>query len=643
MTYTIIGVIGHIDHGKSTLVRTLTGIDTDSLAEEKRRGITIDLGFASFSEGQNQFALIDAPGHQKYIGNLLVGVSALDLGMLIVACDQGIQEQTLEHASIVRALGIKDLVAVVTRIDLASQSAVAEVSQELPVFLADLGFSDVPILHVSAVTGEGISELKSWLCDFANNRKIPREYANALAADVRMPVDRALNIEGRGVVVAGTIWSGNIRIGDMLQLAGTEKKFRVRELEVHGDHVEFSSAGKRTAVNIVGLGNEKVKRGDELISIGSHPLRQNLVISFNTFGETPKIRFPCTAQIHTATCACDAKIIGTKRTGDGNSVAIVTLSEPVVAVYMQPCLFRSPHPVNSFAGGHILAAFAESRFKNKNLFDFGLKLVNGDAAQRLLAWTDLYGELVLDRQWCREQVGIQEHELANTVHSILEANLAMWIGKRLVSLVCYDRTKHFLESNLLERTKGMRQAWVAEKSLTEQALSIGSSELVEWALTKLVEGGRILRINGMVASSTIYNALTKKQRAQLEQLLASLADSRTPPTLKEIADQLRMSSDATSSLARFAVQQGMLIDLGKGFLIASSVYRTMIGELAAIMAVEPEVSVSTIRDHWQITRKHAIPLLEYCDREQITIRTGDFRTAGRKLIQVLEGSQAIRE
>ncbi len=163
MSYTIVGVIGHIDHGKTSLVAALTGVDTDTHPEEKRRGITIDLGFAAFTDGDHRYALIDAPGHQKYIGNLLAGVSGIDVGLLVVACDQGIQAQTLEHAAILQSLGVSKLIVAISRIDLSDEATRMELSEELDVFLADFGFVDIPKVMVSSVTGEGLDDLKSLL------------------------------------------------------------------------------------------------------------------------------------------------------------------------------------------------------------------------------------------------------------------------------------------------------------------------------------------------------------------------------------------------------------------------------------------------------------------------------------------------
>ena len=268
MSYTIVGVIGHIDHGKTSLVAALTGVDTDTHPEEKRRGITIDLGFAAFTDGDHRYALIDAPGHQKYIGNLLAGVSGIDVGLLVVACDQGIQAQTLEHAAILQSLGVSKLIVAISRIDLSDEATRMELSEELDVFLADFGFVDIPKVMVSSVTGEGLDDLRSLL------REHSRTADRAAPSQFRMPIDRVFTIPGRGCVVAGTLWSGRVAVGDHVQLSRTGEIIRVRELEVHGDSVSQSQVGLRTAINLASVSASDIVRGDELVAQSTHPTSQ---------------------------------------------------------------------------------------------------------------------------------------------------------------------------------------------------------------------------------------------------------------------------------------------------------------------------------------------------------------------------------
>ena len=329
MTYTIVGVIGHIDHGKTSLVAALTGVDTDTHPDEKRRGITIDLGFASFREGEHTFAMVDAPGHQKYIGNLLAGVSGIDVGLLVVACDQGIQAQTLEHAAVLQSLGVEKLIAVISRIDLSDDATREELSEELDVFLADFGFEEIPKAAVSSVTGQGMDELKSLLIDHA------RSADRSGFSQFRLPIDRVFTIEGRGCVVAGTPWSGSVSIGDHVQLARTGEVARVRELETHGESVNQSRVGWRTAMNLVGFSSSDIARGDELVAEGTHTPKTRFVAELAMFRDAPDLRPPTTVHLHTATTAVTARITGVKRVSGGDSAVVVIDTEtPIVTSYL---------------------------------------------------------------------------------------------------------------------------------------------------------------------------------------------------------------------------------------------------------------------------------------------------------------------
>ncbi len=631
MTYTIVGVTGHIDHGKTTLVRVLTGVDTDTDPEEKRRGITIDLGFAAFCEGEHQFALIDAPGHQKYIGNLLAGVSAIDLGLLIVACDQGIQQQTLEHAAIVKALGVRNLIVAISRVDLVSDSDVAELSEELAVFLDDLGFDEIPIIPFSSVTGLGIDRLKSLMCEYASRQDSATPKALE-SKDFRLPVDRVMKVPGRGLVLAGTVWSGEVRIGDMLEIAGTNVTLRVRELEVHGEPVELSRAGYRTAVNLAGGSNVDVQRGDELVTPGTHRKSNRLVVALQMFADAAEIRCPAIVQMHTATQCCSVRILGVKQLLAGSQAIVVVEPEvPIVATYSQACLFRRPYPVGSIAAGSILAAIEGGHAKTKNLVALGRRLQVTDAAERLVAWVDFLGEMKLGVQRSPHELGIATEDLTVALQTVVEAQSVIQLGERLVSLAAAQAARQFVLKSLEAWTQSAEDAWIVETSIIERASIVGSSALISFTIDQLVGEKLLVRFNNLLAIASEHTSLSKKQRANIEHVIALYADTRSPPTLKEAAEQLRLTLDLVGSIMRFATQQQLLVDLGNGFHISTQVFRLLCQELQSLFSDEAELSVAVIRDRWLVTRKHAIPLLEYCDRAAITVRRDTLRTAGPEL------------
>lgn len=639
MSYTIVGVIGHIDHGKTSLVGVLTGVDTDTHPEEKLRGITIDLGFASFTEGENDFALIDAPGHQKYIGNLLAGVSGIDVGLLVVACDQGIQQQTLEHAAILQTLGVKKLIAAISRIDLSDEETRLELSEELEVFLADYGFTDVPTIPFSSVTREGIDQLKDQLCRYARQSDRPSE------GFFRMPIDRVFSVPGRGCVVAGTLWSGKVSVGDTVEVGVTGTPVRVRELEVHGESVEQSSSGHRTAMNITGVSAAELSRGDELVAPPANLPVRRMVVEVTTFRDAAEIKCPATVQLHTATGACSARITGAKKLKPGEpTIAVLDAEHELLATYDQQFLLRSPYPVGSFGGGRVLAPIEARLGAGKQIIEFGSSLARSDAAERLTAWIHWLGEVEVDPVRFELQIGIDRAQCAAVVKQVLKQDaIAMPIEGRLVSEKTITKIQNYALKILTKQAEETEDAWSVETSLIERVRSTGSPEVVRWVLSKMVSEKSIVRLNRMVAIASEDNLLSKKQRAKMDQIVRMFDGDRSPPTLKEVADKMDTKVDAIASLVRFAAQQRLLVDLGNGFLISSDMFRQLCSELRELFDQQPEQSVAEIRDRWQVTRKHAIPYLEYCDKMGVTTRRDNARMAGPKLQEVLMTEESVEQ
>ncbi len=629
MSYTIVGVIGHIDHGKTSLVAALTGVDTDTHPEEKRRGITIDLGFASYTDGEDQFALIDAPGHQKYIGNMLAGVSAVDVGLLVVAVDQGIQAQTLEHAAILQSLGVKNLIVAMSRVDLAAAGQQEELAEELELFLAEFGFHDIPKIPISTVTGEGLDALRNQLRQMARTTDRPQQ------GPFRMPVDRLFTIEGRGCVVAGTPWSGSVKLGDQVELVRTGQLARVRELEVHGHDVETSRVGMRTAINLAGIASSDFERGDEIITPQSHPACTRFLVELTMFADASELRCPATVQWHTAATSCEATIRGIRRASAAErAIVVVDAERPLVATFGQACLFRKPYPVGSFAGGRILACLDRGDRKMTRLLELGQKLAKGQGAERLTAWIDYRGEIDIDPAWMHLQVGIAPAEWGAVVNAcVKDSSVQKLSDERLVSTESIKRTGRFMIKLLSQQMESGEDAWMNEDAVVRRAASLASPLVVSHVIEQLIDEKQLVRFNSLLALATESTTLSKKQRMKMEQILDAYRDNRTPPTLKELAQATDSTVDSVTSLVRFASQQRILLEIGGGFFIASETMSVLGRELRELLRGGPQ-SVAAIRDHWGVTRKHAIPLLEYCDRMGITQREGDARSAGAKLVEI---------
>ncbi len=649
MSYTIVGVTGHIDHGKTSLVETLTGKNTDTHPEEKRRGITIDLGFATFSDGDDIFALIDAPGHQRYVGNLLSGVSRVDIGLLLVAADQGIQAQTIEHASILHALGVRTLIVAISRCDLTSDEAQAELREEVEFFLTDTGFSSFPIVALSSKTGQGIKQLRDVLKQHAN--KPASSDLESISNDVqvmRLPVDRAFRVDGRGWVAAGTLWTGQVAVGDTLELVRTGRELRVREIEQHGEIREVALPARRTAVNLAGE-LDQLQRGDELVTPGSMKPSNFLAVEVHMFADAADLKLPIEVQLHTATTACTAQVLASRDRSKRELVAgrrqvvLMKTSEPVLASCGQPVLLRRPYPVGSFAGGRVVAdmrILEDFRFPrpviprkgqllgrtDRSDEAFACDLATCPTIERMHYWLEQLGEidcspsssalraLASFYQQPIEQLSLQLRgdapENTSCVASGFEDRAAAWQLRHL-------ETARRLNDSL----------WQPRAAVLKACDGFCGRQVAENALKRLISSGEAVAVSGLVAVASNETKLSKKQTKNLAQMIETLEASHAPPTIKELAAQLETSIDQVEALARFAVHQQTLVDLGGGILYAKTQFDTLVRKLIEFVG-DGTATVSEIREALNLTRKHAVPLLEYCDKISITLRNGNDRRSG---------------
>ncbi|HBE68685.1 MAG TPA: selenocysteine-specific translation elongation factor [Planctomycetaceae bacterium] len=665
MTYTIVGVTGHIDHGKTTLVAALSGVDTDSHPEEKRRGITIDLGFADFSIGEHQFALIDAPGHQRYIGNLLSGVSRVHIGLLLVAADQGIQAQTIEHAAILAAMGVEHLVVVISRCDLVAESRIEELSEELVFFLSESGFDHFPVLPISAKTGQGLDELKCALVE----RALPVG-SSETEVGVRLPIDRAFRVEGRGWVAAGTLWSGQISVGDTLTLARTGEKLRVRGIEQHGTAVEQSAVRRRTAVNVVGNSGD-LFRGDEFLSPGAAVASQRVVVQARSFAESPELRLPIDVQLHSATTSCTARLLSCERRGRGemtqgqDCVVILECTQPIVMTSRQLVLLRLPYPIGSFAGGRLigdLEFLRTHRLPRASIGRRGLRLGASEisesefceklsscsasdtvfSSQHASVWLAQLGEVNL-----ADESGTLAHlaafyqqpqqEIVEAFGSLTDAEKALAIGSSVTTLQFVEKVSRWQTHLLATERQHQQKLWLSRSSVVQHCEGYCSTGVAEFALRRAVKSGDFVMVGDQVAIASDETKLSKRQLARLEELVSSIQGLTAPPSGKELSAQLNCQPKELEALAKFAIHQGRLTQVASDLFFDPNALGALIEKIVRRIG-DATATVSELREATELTRKHAVPLMEYCDRQSITIRTGNDRRLGPQGIRIAESN-----
>ncbi|MGH9960269.1 MAG: selenocysteine-specific translation elongation factor, partial [Pyrinomonadaceae bacterium] len=354
----IVGTAGHIDHGKSALVRALTGKDPDRLPEEKRRGITIDLGFADLDLDDVRIGFIDVPGHERFVKNMLVGAHGIDVVALVVAADEGVMPQTREHFDICRLLGVKKGLIVITKTDLVEEEMIPLVRAEVEELVAGSFLEGSPILLVSAKTGTGLSELKASLGEIAS--QIPPRQNNSVT---RLPIDRTFTMKGFGTVITGTLVSGEISEADELQLLPSLTRVRARGLQVHGKSVDRASAGQRTAVNLGGIDSSKIERGTLLAPVGRLRATQILDVHVTVLASAPRaLRSRARVRFHIHGAEVLGRIQVLDQDGQiapgSSGFAQIRLEAPVVGLSEEPFIIRSYSPSQTAAGGLILDPFA---------------------------------------------------------------------------------------------------------------------------------------------------------------------------------------------------------------------------------------------------------------------------------------------
>lgn len=383
MKHVIVGTAGHIDHGKTSLVRALTGIDADRLKEEKQRGITIDIGFANLELGDVRLGFVDVPGHERFVKNMLAGAHGIDVVILVIAADESVMPQTREHFDICRLLGVRKGVVALTKADMVDADLLELARAEIEEYVAGSFLEGAPMVAVSSTTGQGIDELKAILADIA--AEIPER---RLDRPFRLPVDRAFTIRGFGTVLTGTLIAGEVEVGDALEVLPGGLKVKVRGLQVHGHTTDRAAAGQRTAVNLQGVEVEDVARGQVLAPVGRFRETSMLDVRLDLLEGAPRsLEHRTRVRFHHGTSEAIARVVllGRDALSPGESaIAQVRLETPILALPGDRFIVRSYSPQATIGGGVVLDALApKHRRSDTSSLEWLERLEAGDARERV--------------------------------------------------------------------------------------------------------------------------------------------------------------------------------------------------------------------------------------------------------------------
>jgi len=632
----IVGTAGHIDHGKTSLVRALTGVDADRLPEEKRRGITIDLGFAELDLGDARIGFVDVPGHERFVKNMLAGAHGLDAVALVIAADEGVMPQTREHFDIAKLLGVRSGLVVVTKTDMVDEELLELVRAEAEELVAGSFLEGAPIVATSARTLAGLDELKQRLSEIG--AQVPARSAQWVA---RLPVDRAFTMRGFGAVVTGTLVAGEIAESDEMELLPAGARVRVRGLQVHGRTVERAGAGQRTAINLGGVEAATIERGMTLAPAGRLRATQMIDAEIEVLAHAPRaLRSRARVRVHVGTAEVLARVQVLDETGEieagAHGFAQLRLESPVVALPGERFIIRSYSPQRTVAGGRVLDAFAlKHRGRDRRAARMRLvALKHADAAARLALYVEAAGEHGLRRSDLAACTGWRDETLDAAVKEARGRNLIIEAEGAHVGREMFERLLSAARGEVeAHHRREPLQRGLARETLRERVFARVAPEVFRAVLAQAETDGVLIAERDIVRAgshSLSLSADDTELRARLEEIYREAA--LAAPTFEEAFARLAGSKQTTREHGRKILQ--LLLDAGTLVRVTGELFchqealASLVEMLRAHAArCEPErlIDVAAFKELAGVSRKHAIPLLEYLDRARITRRAGDRR------------------
>lgn len=616
----VIGTAGHIDHGKSTLVKALTGTDPDRLKEEKKRGITLDLGFAHRSTDSAELYFVDVPGHEDLIRNMLAGANGLDLLLLVVAADEGIMPQTREHFEIARLLGMERGILVLTRADLADEVTLELAQEELKEFVQGSFLEEAPLLAVSSVTGQGMDELLALLAE--------QEPSARKKAPFRLPIDRSFTLKGHGTVVTGTVTSGEFRLEEELWLYPERIPVKVRGMQTHGHATDELHQGERAALNLAGLAKEQIERGFQLAKPDSLILTRRIEAKLDWLEAEPKHRASLTLY-------CNAQETTARLLHLGEGYYRLELAKPMALRFQDRLILRSYSPKKTLGGGQVLTLNRPKRRLPKEeltrlLTELDRTSPEDDPQNRLKALAELKGIQGLFFDEIEPLLGISAKQASSLLAKLLSDQEILLVDparKRYLHQSALHRVTGFLTRALQQYHKEFPERSGAPPDYFKGKFKnlFGLEEialLLKWAHKQNV----LAKVDNFYHLLTFQGALSKRQRELKEKLLAKLEENGLGLiSLINLAEELQVELSELQELTKIAKSEGWLVQIKENFFQRPQALDEAKARLIVYLKQQEEITVIDFKELLGLARKEAVALLEYFDQSKVTIRLDNIR------------------
>jgi selenocysteine-specific elongation factor len=621
----VIGTAGHVDHGKSALVQALTGIDPDRLPEEKKRGMTIDLGFAwlALPDG-TEVGIVDVPGHERFVKNMIAGVGGIDAALLVIAADDGWMPQTQEHLEILELLGVKEGIVVLNKIDLVKEDWLNLMEEDVRQRLSRASLEKAVIVKTSATQKTGMEELNKQIQNLISRLKVRMNINKP-----RLYIDRVFTMSGMGTVVTGTLIDGSFKVGQEVEIAPAGIRSRIKNLQTYKKQVETAGPGTRVAMNLIGVEKEKIERGDVVVNPGTAILTDFLDVKVTILPDAPfslKHGSDLLFMLGTSEILGRVAILNTDQLKpDQAGFARFRLKEPVLARVGDHFILRLPSPPRTLGGGIVLDVFpSKLKRKDAELIKFLSRRESLDLSQLIL--TELKKVDFLFREELFKASIFSSGEIESTL-TLLEEKKELVIRKNMV--IDNARWEKLL-NQILERvekehkekpfTYGLKISDLVSKLQFKEKLI---SEGVEY----LLSAGKLIQKENFLALPEHRPQLAEKQSPLAQKILKKFEDNRlTPPTKSELLDE----NPDYQKILIYLLQQGKLVKLKEGILYRKEDFEEIAQRIKELISEKGPSTVSQIREHLNITRKYAVPILEKLDELGITRREGDKRVLGKE-------------
>jgi selenocysteine-specific elongation factor len=633
MKHLVMGTAGHVDHGKTALIKRLTGVDTDRLKEEKERGITIELGFASLVlPGGRTLGVVDVPGHERFVRNMVAGAAGIDLVVLVIAADEGVMPQTREHLHICTLLGIRKGFVALTKIDMVDEEWLELVREDVRMFLRGTFLEDAPVVPVSSLTGSGFPELLSTI-----GKKADEVEEGADVGLFRLPVDRVFTMKGFGTVVTGTLISGKVGTGEEVEISPVGLRARVRGIQVHNRAVETAEAGQRTAINLQGIDREAVERGHVLTGPGSLAASQRLDCIYRHLrGVGRKLKNRTLVRFHTGTSEIMARMILLDRDelepGEECCVQLV-LEAPLAAVAGDRFVVRSYSPVTTIGGGVIVDPLpAKHKRSSAGVLREFQRLAGGEDEGKTAVILERAGIGGITETLLVVRTGIRGRELRRRLEGMFSAQRALLVdrdGMRVLSYPVYEA----FQAEILRELRGYHERNPLQEGLSREELRTTlergdrvGQKIFTMALRDLEKREEIIAEKEMIRL-TGHRVHLKGEMEDLRENLTVVyrEGGLAPPTVREVLERFPERKKEVASLIQVMTREGVLVRISEDLNFHRDVLAKLREDYRRLLIRDVQATPASFKELTGLSRKFIIPLMEYFDMTKLTMRAGDHR------------------